>query len=551
MDDDFSELMDAMGTNEAQNGLDDGLRVLDIGEEEIDRLMMARDDLMNGSPSNVADLAVGQAETPHQIWSMFSEEQKGLANRILKKLLCCHPKFLQSSQVSAALLSPPSDLLDSEYEFMLKHKAFWAGDMSDLSGTESELQKLGYFTIEIRSTATNGQIAKGECRIFFVDIKLKPKTGAVPDGVKLKFAVPEGPASTTYYEPDEPVGILRRPVNMVGQDRVKGPRGRTPEAALVLGDSLAVHLVSRVTEAEAEDELPVGIVSYAPYSPPFGRREYHRAVDTYSIFHSYKTSDKSAQPTSWSSSGMDSAEKKSEVELLEEAGNGDAEAQSTLGLMYFQGDGVAQDTQKGLGLLEKAAGQEHADAQCALGLFYLHGQDVVQDTQKGKGLMEMAAEQGCAEAQYALGMMYLRGDCVAQDKPKGKALLEKAAEKGDAEAQFELSNMYLKGDGLAQDMEKGMELLNKAADHGHAGTPHTTHHTPYSTHHTPACRCSTPHTIQHTPYSTHHTPYAIRHTPYTIHHTNHGIHCRSTQCTRQFTRVPDAGADTRSSDWQY
>ena len=205
----------------------------------------------------IADLAVGQAETPHQIWSKFSEEQKGLANRILNKLPW------------QGVLSSHSDLLDNEYEFMLEHKTFWAGDMSDLSGLESELQKLGYFTIGIRSTATNGQIAKGECHIFFVDNKLEPKTGTVPAGVKLKF---QGrPASTTNYEPDEPVGILRRPVDMAGQDR-----------ALLLGDSFAAHLVSRVTEAEAENNP-------ATYKKKCnGRRENHQEFDAYSIFHSYK-----------------------------------------------------------------------------------------------------------------------------------------------------------------------------------------------------------------------------------------------------------------------
>jgi hypothetical protein len=135
---------------------------------ELDRLMMAQDDLMNGSPSNVADIAVGQAETPHQIWSTFSEEQKGLANRILNKL----PR--------QGVLSSHSDLLDNEYKFMLKHKTFWAGDMSDLSGLESELQKLGYFTIDIRSRITE-QIKRGECRIFFVDESLT-KTPSAPDG---------------------------------------------------------------------------------------------------------------------------------------------------------------------------------------------------------------------------------------------------------------------------------------------------------------------------------------------------------------------------------
>jgi TPR repeat protein/ankyrin repeat protein len=208
-------------------------------------------------------------------------------------------------------------------------------------------------------------------------------------------------------------------------------------------------------------------------------------------------------------------ERKVELLALEKAasllgitGNGDVVAQFSLGCMYISGEhGVAQDLQKGMGLLEKAAEQGSAEAQAILkgilqksekedanAQFKLNKEPellekaakgdseaqyelgclyVAQDTKKGEGLLEKAAEQGHAGAQYKIGMIYSRGlGGVTQDTQKGKGLLEKAAEQGHAEAQCALGSMYPHGKyGEAKKrelVEKKWELLEKAGN-GDAG----------------------------------------------------------------------------------
>ena len=53
-------------------------------------------------------------------------------------------------------------------------------------------------------------------------------------------------------------------------------------------------------------------------------------------------------------------------------------AQSSLGEMYYQGDGVDQSYQRARELWELAAKQGNADAQCNLGTLYANGQGVEQ-----------------------------------------------------------------------------------------------------------------------------------------------------------------------------
>ena len=61
------------------------------------------------------------------------------------------------------------------------------------------------------------------------------------------------------------------------------------------------------------------------------------------------------------------------------AGRGDAEAQSRLGYMYYQGQGVPQDYAEALKWYRLAAAQGYARAQYSLGYMYANGEGVPQD----------------------------------------------------------------------------------------------------------------------------------------------------------------------------
>ena len=63
----------------------------------------------------------------------------------------------------------------------------------------------------------------------------------------------------------------------------------------------------------------------------------------------------------------------------------------------------------------KAAEQGNALAQSSLGIFYSTGRGVPQDDAEAVGWWRKAAEQGDAKAQYNLGIKYYDGHVVPED----------------------------------------------------------------------------------------------------------------------------------------
>lgn len=90
--------------------------------------------------------------------------------------------------------------------------------------------------------------------------------------------------------------------------------------------------------------------------------------------------------------------------LLQQAAQaGNAGAQNTLGFMYDQGMGVAEDDAEAVRWYRKAAEQGHADAQFNLAVMYENGEGVPQDIAEAIRLYRMAAEQGHVKALARLG----------------------------------------------------------------------------------------------------------------------------------------------------
>ena len=97
------------------------------------------------------------------------------------------------------------------------------------------------------------------------------------------------------------------------------------------------------------------------------------------------------------------------------ADQGDAGAQSALGVMYATGEGVPQDGAEALRWFTLAAEQGYARGQSGLGLMYARGQGVPQDNAEAERWFRLAAEQGFAGAQFNLGVMYAQGLGVPED----------------------------------------------------------------------------------------------------------------------------------------
>jgi hypothetical protein len=109
------------------------------------------------------------------------------------------------------------------------------------------------------------------------------------------------------------------------------------------------------------------------------------------------------------------------------ATEGDARAQSMLGLLYYRGHGVSEDNDEALKWFRQAASQGDAAAQFYLGLMFFDGQGVPQDRAEAMNWFRRAADQGDAQAQYNLGVFYAKGEAGEPDNVKAHVWFNLAA----------------------------------------------------------------------------------------------------------------------------
>jgi TPR repeat protein len=116
------------------------------------------------------------------------------------------------------------------------------------------------------------------------------------------------------------------------------------------------------------------------------------------------------------------------------ADHGNTVSMRILGILYYNGEGVAQDYEKALKWFQKGAHNGDTSSMSNLGSLYANGQGVAQDYAKARELFEKAAEQGEAIGMTNLGLLYENGQGVAQDYAKAREWYQKAAELGEVNA---------------------------------------------------------------------------------------------------------------------
>lgn len=114
----------------------------------------------------------------------------------------------------------------------------------------------------------------------------------------------------------------------------------------------------------------------------------------------------------------------------------------------------------------------NAAAQSQLGLMYVNGQGVAKNYKQAVNWFQKAAQQGYAQAQYNLGQMYRTGEGVGSSYKQAGGWFHKAAKQGLASAQFELGLMYYDGQGVAKSDQQVAYWWGKAADQGHVNAKH-------------------------------------------------------------------------------
>ena len=116
--------------------------------------------------------------------------------------------------------------------------------------------------------------------------------------------------------------------------------------------------------------------------------------------------------------------------------------------------------------LREAAVQGDACAQSTLGLMYAMGEGVPENNREAGKWFRLAAKQGDPEAQFNLGRMYNKGVGVPESDVEASKWFQLAADQGNAEAQFNLGFMYANGEGVPKDYVKAYIWGNLAAAQG-------------------------------------------------------------------------------------
>ena len=102
--------------------------------------------------------------------------------------------------------------------------------------------------------------------------------------------------------------------------------------------------------------------------------------------------------------------------------------------MYDEGKGVLKDDKEAVKWYRKAADQGQARAQTSLGVMYSFGEGVPQDYKEAVKWYRKAANQGFARAQNNLGVMYAYGEGVLKNMTQAKYWIQKAYEGDDKKA---------------------------------------------------------------------------------------------------------------------
>ena len=116
--------------------------------------------------------------------------------------------------------------------------------------------------------------------------------------------------------------------------------------------------------------------------------------------------------------------------LLIEGKKGNANAQSRLGIMYYNGQGVPQNYKRAVKWWMRAAEQGHAAAQYILGSIYANGDGVLPDYREAVKWWRLAAEQGVVLAKCHLAQMYAGGLGITTDLKTANRLAREGFDAG-------------------------------------------------------------------------------------------------------------------------
>jgi len=186
------------------------------------------------------------------------------------------------------------------------------------------------------------------------------------------------------------------------------------------------------------------------------------------------------------------------------AQNGNADAQTSLGFMYQNAQGVQKNDIEAVKFYKSAAEAKQPYALFNLAILYMNGlcglehnqfkayelhleaatkevppamYEVALMLERGLGCnqnfseaafwYEEAASRGHLESFNNLGALYKNGDGVPKDEARCFICFSRAAEGGLAQGLYNLGLLYDQGIGCEEDHDKALDLCRKAAYKGH------------------------------------------------------------------------------------
>jgi TPR repeat protein len=148
------------------------------------------------------------------------------------------------------------------------------------------------------------------------------------------------------------------------------------------------------------------------------------------------------------------------------AAKGVAVAMANIGSLYVQGNGVPKNYAEALKWYGKAADAGDASGMNGLGYVSEHGYGVPEDLTDARKWSEPAAAGGEPKAMTNLGNLYRDGRGVTRNYDEARRWFEKASAAGNANGMNNLGVLYFRGYGVPQDYSEARKWYEKAAAAG-------------------------------------------------------------------------------------
>ena len=148
----------------------------------------------------------------------------------------------------------------------------------------------------------------------------------------------------------------------------------------------------------------------------------------------------------------------------QDAEQGYAPAQLTLGQIYKKGIGAEKNLAKAFFWTQRAALQGSKEAQVFLGRMNEEGEGVEKNLNAAMFWYKRAAEQGYGVAQVFLARIYSQGEGVEKNLNEAFHLLMIAAKQREYGGSVAFPRPYREGEGVEKNLNEAFHLLKKAAE---------------------------------------------------------------------------------------